>query len=72
MSLIERLREHARDHKQGMIHDLMFAVIWVAVISLLFDFVFVSAPWWALYLFLLAGIPAYFGFVFSLQQAKRQ
>lgn len=72
MSLVDRLREHARDHKRGMLHDLMFAVIWVAVISLLFDFVFVSAPWWALYLFLLAGIPAYFGFLFSLEQATDQ
>jgi len=55
-----------------MLYDLMFAVIWVAVVSLLFDFVFVSAPWWALYLFLLAGVPAYFGFFMSLEAATSQ
>ncbi len=69
MSLLERLREHAQQHKQGMVYDLLFAVVWVAVVSLLFDFVFVSAPWWALYLCLLAGVPAYFGFFMSLEAA---
>ncbi len=72
MSLVDRLREHTREHRTGMVHDLMFAVIWVGLVSLLFDFVFVSAPTWAFYLFMLAGIPAYFGFFFSLSQAKTQ
>jgi len=72
MSLVDRLRAHAHEHRQGMAYDLMFAVVWVGVVSILFDFVFVSAPTWAYYLFMGAGIPAYFGFVFSLGQAKRQ
>jgi hypothetical protein len=72
MSLVDRLREHTRDNKRGMLHDLMFAVVWVGFVSILFDFIFVSAPTWAYYLFMIAGIPAYFGFFFSLDQAKNQ
>ena len=72
MSLADRLRDHASEHRQGMLYDLVFAVVWVGVVSILFDFVFVSAPTWAYYLFMVAGIPTYFGFVFSLGQAKRQ
>ena len=72
MSLADRLRDHASEHRQGMLYDLVFAVVWVGVVSILFDFVFVSAPTWASYLFMVAGIPTYFGFVFSLGQAKRQ
>ena len=71
MSLAERLREHVTEHKTGMIHDLMFAVVWVALVSFLFEFVFPpEAPTWAFYLFMLAGIPAYFGFFFSLELAR--
>jgi len=72
MSLVDRLRDHASENRTGMLHDLMFAVVWVGFVSILFDFVFVSAPTWAYYLFMVAGIPAYFGFVFSLGQAKKQ
>lgn len=72
MSLGDRIRDHAREHRTGMLHDLMFAVVWVGLVSLLFDLVFVSAPTWAFYLFMVAGIPAYFGFFFSLEQAKRR
>ena len=72
MSLGDRLREHAREHRTGMVYDLIFAVIWVGFVSFLFDIVFITAPTWAYYLFLLAGIPAYFGFMFSLKQATAQ
>lgn len=65
MSLDDRLRNHVKENKRGMIHDLMFAVIWVALVGFLFDFVFVGAPTWAFYMFMLAGIPAYFGFFWS-------
>ncbi|MEF8812845.1 MAG: hypothetical protein V5A55_03390 [Halovenus sp.] len=70
MSLVERLQEHVREHKSGMLYDLMFAVVWVGVVSFLFDFVFVGAPTWAYYMFLAAGIPAYFGFFFSLELVR--
>lgn len=69
MSLVDRLRDHAREHRGGMVYDLVFAVVWVGIVSMLFDFVFVGAPTWAYYLFMLAGIPAYFGFFASLEAA---
>ncbi|PSP89055.1 hypothetical protein BRC87_08185 [Halobacteriales archaeon QS_4_66_20] len=71
MSLDDRLRQHVREHKSGMLYDLMFAVVWVALVGFLFDFVFVGAPRWAFYMFMLAGIPAYFGFFWSLELARQ-
>lgn len=71
MSIADRFREHVRENRTGMVHDLMFAVAWVGLVSFLFDFVFVSAPTWAFYMFMLAGIPAYFGFFFSLELARQ-
>ncbi|MDL5360361.1 hypothetical protein [Halalkalicoccus sp. NIPERK01] len=70
MDLTDRIREHVRENGTGMVHDLMFAVVWVAVVSFLFEFVFVSAPRWTFYMFMLAGIPAYFGFFLSLELAR--
>ena len=72
MSLGDRLQSHLQGNKRGMVHDAMFALIWVGFISLLFDFVFVGAPTWAYYLFLLCGVPSYFGFFWSLEIAKAQ
>jgi hypothetical protein len=65
MSLDDRLREHVRENKSGMMNDLIFAVVWVGFISILFDFVFVDAPYWVFVMFMLAGIPAYLGFFWS-------
>ena len=67
MSLDDRLRRHVKENKSGMLYDLMFAVVWVGFVAFLFDFVFVDAPTWAFYMFMLAGIPAYFGFFWSLE-----
>ncbi|SNR46441.1 hypothetical protein [Halorubrum vacuolatum] len=72
MSIKERVIDHVRENRTGMVHDLIFAVAWVALVSFLFDFVFTSAPQWAFYLFMLAGIPAYFGFFISLEMAREQ
>ncbi|SIR73968.1 hypothetical protein [Natronorubrum thiooxidans] len=72
MSLAERFRQHVKENRNGMVHDLMFAVAWVALVSILFDFVFTSAPTWAFYMFMAAGVPAYFGFFFSIELAKQQ
>ncbi|MWV65740.1 hypothetical protein GRS48_13050 [Halorubrum sp. JWXQ-INN 858] len=68
-SLADRVRSHVRDNRTGMVHDLVFALAWVTLVSLLFDYVLVSAPTWAFYLFMLAGVPAYFGFFLSLEAA---
>ena len=67
----DRLRSYLATNRRGMFHDLVFALAWVTVVSLLFDFVFVDAPTWAYYMFMLTGIPAYFGFFISLEMAKQ-
>jgi hypothetical protein len=70
MGPTDRLREHVRENGTGMVHDLLFALAWVGLVSLLFEFVFVDAPTWVFTMFMLAGIPAYFGFFWSLEAAK--
>lgn len=72
MSLKTRLGEHVREHRTGMLYDLLFALTWVTLVSALFDHVFTSAPRWAYYLCMLAAIPAYFGFLLSLAVARKQ
>jgi hypothetical protein len=44
----------------------------VTLASLLHDFAFPNAPQWVLYMFMLAGVPAYFGFFFSLAVTRQQ
>ncbi|WP_122090179.1 hypothetical protein [Halalkalicoccus subterraneus] len=72
MTFTDRLREHVTENRTGMVHDLMFAVVWVGIVSFLFEVVFAGAPGWAYYLFMLAGIPAYFGFFASLALAREE
>ncbi|WP_058365615.1 hypothetical protein [Haloparvum sedimenti] len=72
MSLGDRISAHLRENRTGMVHDLLFAVAWVAFVTVLTSTVFTTAPQWAYYLFMLAGIPAYFGFFISLEIAKEQ
>jgi len=70
-SLADRVRSHIKGNRPGMIQDLAFAVVWDDV-SVLYDFVFSASPRWVLYMFMLAGIPAYFGFFISLEMARAQ
>lgn len=70
MGLGDAVRDHVREHRAGMVADLAFAVIWVTVVSVLFDVV--DGPQWAYYLFLFAGVVAYFGFFASLKAAREQ
>jgi hypothetical protein len=72
MSLDDKLQDHLRDNGRGMLYDLLFALAWVTFVSMLFEFIFLSAPTWAYYLFLFCGIPAYFGFFWSLNVAREQ
>ncbi|ELY85127.1 hypothetical protein [Natrialba taiwanensis] len=72
MSVADRLREHVTENGTGMVYDLLFAVVWVGLVSFLFEFVFLDAPTWAYYMFMLSGVVAYYGFFFSLEQAKQQ
>ncbi|WP_066415951.1 hypothetical protein [Halorubrum aethiopicum] len=71
-ALVDRLRSHVSENRTGMFQDLVFAVAWVTVVSLLFDHVFVGAPKWAFYLAMIGGIPAYFGFFISLEAARER
>ena len=71
MSLADRLREQIAENRTGMVYDFAFAVVWVGLVSFLFDAVFTGAPQWAFYMFMLAGIPAYFGFLWSLELARQ-
>ncbi|MFB6222865.1 MAG: hypothetical protein ABEH86_04220 [Haloarcula sp.] len=70
MSVIETIREHVRDHKRGMIVDLVFAVAWVTVVTAVFDVL--AGPQWAYYMTLAGGVVAYYGFFWSLEMARAQ
>ena len=63
------LREYVVENRDGILNDLLFAALWVGLVSVLFQVVFPDAPTWAYYLCLLAGIPAYYGFFISLELA---
>ena len=65
----ESLREQIHEQKGGIVADLVFAVVWVAMVSALVELA--GGPQWALYLLLLAGIPAYFVFFTSLEMARK-
>lgn len=70
MSVPDRIQDHLEEHRSGMLYDFMFAVVWVAIVTMLFEFVFVDASTHVYYLFLLLGIPAYFAFFWSLEVAR--
>lgn len=60
--------EHVTNQKRGMVIDLLFAVVWVTMVTVIFELL--AGPEWAYYMFLLAGILAYFGFFWSLERAR--
>lgn len=61
--------ETAREERWGILVDLMFAIVWVTVVELLFQFV--EGPTWAYYLMMFMGIVAYFAFVWNLELARK-
>lgn len=67
MPLVGTLFDHVREHRDGMVIDLAFAIIWVAVVTALFDLL--QGPTWAYHLSLAAGVLGYFGFFMSLEAA---
>ncbi|WP_254840191.1 hypothetical protein [Natronomonas marina] len=67
-SVLERVGDYVRENRRGMFTDLVFAVAWVTLVNVFFRFV--DGPTWAYYLFMLAGVVAYFGFVSSLEVAR--
>ncbi|MFC4551035.1 MULTISPECIES: hypothetical protein [Halorussus] len=68
MNVIAAIRNHVDEHRSGMAVDLAFAVVWVAVVSALFEFL--GAPTWAIHLALFGGVVAYFGFFASLKSVR--
>lgn len=59
----------AREEKWGIFVDLVFAIAWVTLVEILFDFL--EGPDWAYYLMMVAGIVAYFGLFWNLELAKQ-
>lgn len=72
MSAGEKLKEYVTENRDGILNDLIFAALWVGIVSVLFELAFPDAPAWAFYLCLAAGIPAYYGFFISLEIATDQ
>ncbi|WP_129114937.1 hypothetical protein [Halegenticoccus tardaugens] len=68
MSRFEAIRAHVRENRSGMFVDLVFAMAWVTVVSIVFELL--QGPRWAYYLAMFAGVVAYYGFFWSLEAAK--
>lgn len=60
----------AREERWGILTDLAFAIAWVTIVELFFSLV--DGPTWAYYMFMLAGVVAYFGLIFSFKMAVAQ
>ena len=68
MTFTQRLKTHVQENQTGIVFDLLFALAWVGLVSAIFGVV--DGPQWAYYLFMVAGIPAYLGFTYSMAVAK--
>lgn len=68
MGWLAKIGNHIYENKDGMVFDMVFALAWVTIVVVFVTIV--DGPEWARYLLLAAGIPAYFGFVYSLELAK--
>ncbi|MCY4730141.1 hypothetical protein KY092_06175 [Natronomonas gomsonensis] len=64
---LERLGEYILENRGGIVTDLVFAVVWVTLVTVIFRFV--DGPDWAYYLLMVAGVVAYYGFFLSLEVA---
>ncbi|KDE60364.1 hypothetical protein EL22_00135 [Halostagnicola sp. A56] len=60
----------AREQRWGILTDLAFAVVWVTLVEVVAYFL--EPPTWVYYMLMLAGIVAYFGFVWNVELAIRQ
>ncbi|WP_458210161.1 hypothetical protein [Haladaptatus sp. NG-SE-30] len=69
MSLVENLDEHIRENRSGMFVDLVFALAWVSIVSIIFGTL--GSPQWAYYLAMFGGVVAYYGFFGSLEVVKQ-
>lgn len=60
----------AREERWGILTDLAFAVVWVTLVE--FVNYFLEPPTTVYYLLMLAGIVAYFGFLWNFDLATSQ
>ena len=70
MTSVREWIQEAREDRWGLLVDLVFAIAWVTVVDLIFRVL--EGPDWAYYLFMLAGIAAYFLFFISLELATSE
>jgi hypothetical protein len=70
MDALDRLGEYVRENRSGMLTDLVFAIARVTLVNVIFRVL--DGPDWAYYMFMLAGIVAYFGMVWSFEVAKER
>ncbi|WP_276273006.1 hypothetical protein [Haloarcula litorea] len=67
--LLETVGDHIREHRSGMVVDFVFALVWVTVVTVVFDLL-PGGPQWLYYLTLLGGVVAYYGFFWSLEAVR--
>ncbi|WP_435100744.1 hypothetical protein [Halarchaeum sp. P4] len=68
MSALDAVRDHVVEHHDGMLFDLVFAIAWVVLVTVLFRGF--GAPDIAYYLAMAGGVVAYYGFTYSLALAR--
>ncbi len=68
--MADSLTDYVRENRSGLVTDLVFAVVWVTIVTVVFEIL--DGPDWAYYAAMLAGVVAYFGFFASLEVAKRK
>jgi hypothetical protein len=60
----------AREERWGILTDLAFAIVWVTLVEVV-D-VLLEPPTWVYYMLMLAGVVAYFGFMWNVELAVSQ
>lgn len=58
MSQLDRIAEYVGENRWEILTDLAFAVVWVTIVSIIFDVL--NGPQWAYYLFMFSGVLAYY------------
>lgn len=66
-NVFHRIGEYILENRHGMLGDLVFALVWVTLVDAFFRLV--DGPTWAYYMMMVAGVVAYFGFIYSVQLA---
>ncbi|MFC4249353.1 hypothetical protein ACFOZ7_20880 [Natribaculum luteum] len=70
MTGVREWLQTAREERWGILTDLAFAIVWVTMVEIV-DYL-LGTPTWVYYMLMLAGIVAYFGFVWNFELALRQ